>query len=934
MGKIYLSQSFEVLAQCLAAHLEGPPLQKQWICVPSQSLKQWLSVQLALLRKNQVLAGYKICSLEEVLFSADCPNSIEMFCLIYDALKKEWDPQLTSFLAAGEKRNIELSSHLSALFFTYGRFGKELFEKKGNWQSDLLQFLFVEGNFRLPVQVLPGKPLKDPLHCFGFDFLPEVFWESLAQIPSLTLYHFSPCLHFWEDLCTKWEKRKLPDRKRKVIESYLADAPPLLSNWGKLGRKTLEKLDRFEMEEVYASLEEGDSLLESLRKEILLFTEPSPRMADQSIRVYLTGSSRMNEVEAIQEEIFRLSEEIPFSEMAILAPDIQPYVPLIEYLFSDSQRPIPYRFTEVERGWQSPFFQGLRRLIALIKENWRSEEIVELIETPSFYHKRGWEREKVVQFVAWTEEFMSTDWKEGLEKALLRLTTFFPEPHRKEISFGQADDLEEFLALFESLSSALVPLRTARMRLTDWASTWESLAEKYLAHNEEDSAAWGEFSGLLRDLREADIRLGGVPFPFEVIEHFLSRPAKSSIHGSHLHAVRIGSIEPGSILPVKALFLIGMDEENFPRKKGRSSLDLLQKTSTYVPSSAEIDRYLFLQVLFAAKNYLRISYGHLSAEDGKPKAASLLLEELFDVLGAETSQAISEEKKERDADLVLTRCFSICSPGPLAFEPKRTVSIEDLSLFASNPWKFYLRKELGIYLEDRTEPTFALQRAKIVREALKWPLEKVLSLPPGIFGEAFRLDVEDRVFEQREMLEGKSLFSIFFLHTASKQKSSDRMEMPILELELEDRSIVRIVGEAKHASFSGAIYFGDDKLPGLLKKWPEILAISVALETKEVFFAKNGKTKVIEDPKKSLKAFLSYYFRCLGRLSPLLPDGADSFLRKGIEELQLKKEYEDPIADWVFARLQPASLREWGWLKEVFADLTALYPVRGKHETV
>ena len=75
--------------------------------------------------------------------------------------------------------------------------------------------------------------------------------------------------------------------------------------------------------------------------------------------------------------------------------------------------------------------------------------------------------------------------------------------------------------------------------------------------------------------------------------------------------------------------------------------------------------------------------------------------------------------------------------------------------------------------------------------------------------------------------------------------------------------------------------------------------------------------------------------------SPLLPDWADPFLRKGVDDLAKKIEkgtlFEDPIVDWVLARTElPAAeelYQEWGPIfKETFGGLASLYPSRGKSD--
>lgn len=966
MGKVYLSQCYNELVKLLVNELSSANsacLQKRWILVPNNSLKQWLSIQIALHSEKKNLIGCKICSPEEALISKESalPTSLEMLCLIYNELGNGNDRELIHFLDAGASRKRELSEQLALLFFEYGKYMNSFFEKgRDGWQASLFEKLFQKSSFSLPFQFLPHScPIKsDPVHCFGFDFLPEIFWKSLARIPSLNVYQFSPCVHFWEDLCTNWERRNLSSfwkkrgastEARKQLETYLSEGPPLLANWGKLGRETLKILDpfSFEIEEAYTPLQEKDFLLNTLQKEILFFeTRTSSLPIDDSIQIFLTGSSRMNEVEVLREEILRLSaaHHIPFSEMAVLTPDIQLYVPLIEFLFSDPAAFIPYRIFDIDIGLQSSFYQGLCRLAELIKNEWGCEDLIELIETPSVYRRWGWEREKIDQFSDWLRQiFQSCDWKAGFKQLVHFLITLFDEPIQRSIPFSDSDLMEEILFFLQSLEADLAPLRTKACRLRVWAESWENLAEKYLTYDsadESDQAAWKEFQKTMKSLRDADFRLGDASYPFDLIEPFLHSSCTGSIHGNHLHAVRIESIKPGSILPARALFFLGMDEEAFPRKKIHSSLDLLKKEPIYVPEKPDIDRYLFLQSLFAARNFLRISYGHLSPDEGKVVNPSLLIQELLNALGPEISSSLSRVVIKKTAEIEMPFHFSIRCPEKPVFQQERTIALADLASFARHPWKHYLKKREGIYLEDRSERSFGMQRASLLRSSIEWPLEKIFAsqsdLLPGIFKDALRLDTEKRVVEWKRRLKewGQHCFSLFFLESAQERReiTNNRIEFPPLELKLEDGSLVRLIGDVNFAMEQGVLHLADDHLSPLLKNWPEILAGSVALNSSQIYFLKSGKVKTIADPVKSLKAFVSYYLRCSTELSPLIPDWADSLLRKGIDFFETKTLYDDHVVEWLLPRLEMPSteqlFQEWDWLKKTFEDLIALYPTR------
>src|SRR5690606_24306865 len=135
---------------------------------------------------------------------------------------------------------------------------------------------------------------------------------------------------------------------------------------------------------------------------------------------------------------------------------------------------------------------------------------------------------------------------------------------------------EEFLGSLFDLKK--LPLHGEKT-LSDWAVCLESAAKEFLladSEDEADVAAYNSFRNVIQEFRDFPEE---TLFPFGVIQRLLIRPCFGQINSSQLHAVRIGSFEEGALIPTKALFLIGMNEEGFPRLKTGSSLDLLKGKS-------------------------------------------------------------------------------------------------------------------------------------------------------------------------------------------------------------------------------------------------------------------------------------------------------------------------------------------------------------------
>lgn len=946
--KLFLSHRLDALLDQLIQEIEErplDPLEVRTILVPNGHVRQWLLLEIA--KRKGIAMGFKVIEIEQLI--PPSLSSMQMFCLIYGALSESQDPQLVAYLGEKKHRLLDLTSQLCHLFYRYGQYGSELFqEKKAHWQHEILQKLFIDGPWKLPVQEQVQIPV--PLTCFGVDFLPPIYWEWLFQAPSLSLYLFSPCADFWADLASDqerrslnryWKKRAVSQKSLDQLDIYLREAPKNLANWGKLGRETLKIFDRFalETEEIYPSFE-PTCLLKKIQYDLLTFQETENPVIDDSIKVILTGSSRLKEIEALRDEILRLN--VPYHEVAVLAPNIEPYVPLIEFVFGNE---IPYRISGLDAAPQSSFRQGLIRLLKLSSSRWDAKEVLALFETPAFYRKQGWDADTLETYRSWIlsaeinwgldgshrtsllQELFGErayedggSWEKGLDKLLEALIFLKP----MQVS---ADQLEAFLEIIAQLKN--LDLKKEKT-LSQWADQLEKASDTFLtvdAESEADTTAKNCFRQLLFDLRNfEDPRL----FPPEVIQHLLLRPCKIQIRSAHLHAVQFALLEDGALIPAKALFLIGMDEESFPRIPSSTTLNLLRQK---IPDRADCDRYLFLQALFAAGDFLRISYGHLSPDEGKPVGPSPLVQELLSVTGS----GIITHYRGFDRPIwkktfVWPHFKQITLP-----EGEEIIHLSELKQLAHHSWKFFLRKVHGIYLNDELEETFSLQKGKLLRSQFTKTSE--IKLPAGPFGKAMEAEVLEKACEWQQQLQAWEIkpFSLILKESCTAPHwDGSNYTAPPIEIKWE-KLTVRLVGEAKQASLKGLISFNDDTIGGALKIWPEALAVAIALNAPQVWMLKNGKSKSIANPEANLKAFLEYYFHSLHAPSPLLPNWADPLLRKGAKELERKMEkdplFEDPTLEWVSASAELPTAEEiyanWGpFLKKALNGLVELYPAK------
>src|SRR5690606_2659679 len=197
---------------------------------------------------------------------------------------------------------------------------------------------------------------------------------------------------------------------------------------------------------------------------------------------------------------------------------------------------------------------------------------------------------------------------------------------------------------------ALVSLLARLHRLSAW------LREPHPAEEWRRRLA-GEFTALLpaiaRDDGEQQARrivlealddftaqaAGTGPLPLDVVRAALDEALQApSPHQPFLGGgVTFAGMVPLRTVPFRAICLLGMDAEAFPRREPPGDVNRLASEAERGGrrlgdrSVREDDRFLFLQLLAAAGDAFHVSYGGRDARDGSVREPSALVSELLDV---------------------------------------------------------------------------------------------------------------------------------------------------------------------------------------------------------------------------------------------------------------------------------------------------------------
>lgn len=554
-----------------------------------------------------------------------------------------------------------------------------------------------------------------------------------------------------------------------------------------------------------------------------------------------------------------------------------------------------------------------------------SEEYLELIHLWVRDTRIRWGVDEESRKALGLPEFRENTWRAGLERMLLG----YSMPGQGEKMFkgvlpydmiegSEAGVLGNFTAFSELLFALAKELDEPRT-LREWGGFLTKVLDDFFLANEETERDILFIRRVLRDLGEKQDFSGfDEKITLGVIKsHLGSSLEKGGFgHGFLTGGMTFCAMLPMRSIPFRVICLLGMNDNSYPRQTKSLGFDLMAKNPRPGDRSRRNDdRYLFLEAILSAREKLHISYVGQSIQDNSVQPPSVLVSELLDCIeeGFETPgkkilehvvskhrlQAFSPEYFRKKGDLFsysrenLEAARKVLNPFkegrpfileglPDPAEEWKTVDINQLCRFFTNPAKFLLTQRLGIYLQeeeallDETEPfdvkwleKYQLEQELVERGAEKrslvdsFPAVKASGqLPHGVPGECF----------YKETCQGVESF----LGRLASYREGILLEP--LEVDLRIREF-RLVGRIENIYPNGLLHFryANMKPRDRLRIWIHHLILN---KIKNQTYPCNGilacrdmdcKYPPIKESEALLKDLLETYWQGLKRLIHFFP---------------------------------------------------------------
>ncbi|MEC7840293.1 MAG: exodeoxyribonuclease V subunit gamma [Chlamydiota bacterium] len=650
---------------------------------------------------------------------------------------------------------------------------------------------------------------------------------------------------------------------------------------------------------------------------------------DSSIQIHI-APNKLREVQILHDNLMRVIEKhakesnpLTPSDIIVLTPDILEYEPYIKAVFGSDDSTIGCQIMDLKIPAQSRLIQAFLHILALPESRWDAKIILELFEYQNFQRKHNFSFDDVQLIrswikksgILWGENAAHRDeilrrnhcqngiidkrnfgtWEYGLDNLIKSIAV------NSDIGIDQSQThtLGKFTEIIHSLRSDLKPLTDgSSMEVGDWISYLECILDAYLSvdlFNKSQESEYQQLKKTFENIQRASLWTKGKKFRFISIQKRLENALLQEhvcYRENHIQSVKFCSMLPMRAIPSRVVAILGMEEGAYPKQDMHLSLNALsgREDCDFCPKQVDYDRYLFLEVLLSAREYLLLNYSALSIDDGKEQAPSLLIDELLSYLDegyrindrSPSSHCISKHPYyafDQNYYTEGSKPRSYSHAGYLAAKSYYSqdkleahkfiksfsvdentfnsddlhINVIDLSLCIRNPLRSYFNQKLGIYIrndndqEIKTEEDFVLSpldNAILRKSAIKSPIDEVIEeahssgkFPIGLFGEVatekLKIDSQTLIDNMRTL--NISTDEVYTIHLSEHCQNLIPLEngvltLPAIEINSDKGSTV-ITGFLTHVCSKGLIAFADDRAEDIVKIWPEYVIMSYLIDT-------------------------------------------------------------------------------------------------------
>lgn len=535
------------------------------------------------------------------------------------------------------------------------------------------------------------KAMPKRLFVFGIAALPGGYWDVLNAISGHIDVHFfllNPCRNFWGDIVSDrqraWILKTNPD-----AESYLERGNPLLASWGRLGKDFLtlvhETSDEGRLQDIEAFADiERTSLLKHIQADLLdLHDRQLPAYQPQALKNSLfkssilkddaslrivSGHSPLREVQRLHDQLLFWFNENPSlkpRDVVVMVPDIDQYAPYIDAVFASAPEGhrIPWAIADQSQVQENPLLDSVVSLMSLFDSRIQLTDVLDWLDVPAIRRRFSIEEGDLEGLREWLNqagvrwgldgdhrsalgfpEFSQNSWRKGLRQLLLGL--MLPTDataHQGDdwpvfgVEGGHAELLGQLIQLIETLDHWR-EFQSEAHSVDEWMLAIPELLDDFYEPDLDEGVQLQRVRDAIQRWSEElnDAAYDDTLSPLVVRSWFQEHLGQQGGWQRFLAGpVNFCTLMPMRSIPFKAVCLLGMNDQDYPRQVTPVGFDLMVqgRARRGDRSRREDDRYLVLEALCSAQDRFYISYRGRDARENHELQPSVLVSELMDYVG-------------------------------------------------------------------------------------------------------------------------------------------------------------------------------------------------------------------------------------------------------------------------------------------------------------
>lgn len=701
---------------------------------------------------------------------------------IFRGLDSINNPKLQEYYQNSDLKKYQLSVKIAEIFSKYISYRSEWLQKWAqgeyinpakpesdeDWQMLLWQALVkevqdtpykvqAEALQKLNRQNLEKLNIPSDIYIFGVNTISPKnlgFVFELAKYIDVNILYINPCSEYWYDLY-----------KSKIsawLDSDDYELQPLLANLGQQGKEffnqLLENQEKQELE-VFEKFDKNSldfekladnnqTQLVSLQRNLLeLDCQNHAKQKDISISIN-SCHSPLREVQILHDKLLDMIKADPSikpRDILVMCPNIEDYSPYIDSVFSrfSTDKKLPCSIADRTLLDSEPLAASFIELLQLPESNFEVNKILDYLSVPAIQQKFKISDEQLETIRYWLKEScihhsnngQTFSWSWGLKRLMFGFSysdsnhiiddKLMTIPVIEGSEIAELGGLYELLELLERYSQELLKPRS----LEAWQDyLLEMFDDVFNVTNDEQYIAKKIKDIIVKTVTTAKDVLLTEEIDLYTIRYCLISQLSEPIINNHFlnGKVTFCSMTPMRNVPFRVIAMLGLNNGKFPRQESAISFDLMVRLGRVKGdrTKRDDDRYLFLEAITSARDYLYLSYIGRSVKTNVEQQPSLILKELTSYLYLNYGWG-KVDIKEYPLHPFSSKCYAdeyrsydeawlklLQSEPKVFYDSKllsndvnlpKSLSIAKLVKIFEDPIKAYTNYGLELYLEDDFE---------------------------------------------------------------------------------------------------------------------------------------------------------------------------------------------------------------------------------------